>query len=47
MVEIIHAGAPEWRSETGKPAGSMIAARTPKQAQVRSMAPVFWAMSGS
>ena len=27
------------RSETGKPAGSIIAALTPKQAQVRSIAP--------
>jgi hypothetical protein len=37
----------KWRSETGKPAGSIIAAPTPKHAQVRNIAPVFWAMSGS
>ena len=30
-----------------KPAGSMIAASTPRQAQVRIIAPAFWAMSGS
>ena len=30
-----------------KPAGSMIAASTPRQAQVRSIAPAFCAMSGS
>ena len=44
--------SPFRRAETGcrpmrKPAGSMIAASTPRQAQVRIIAPAFWAMSGS
>src|SRR5574337_1802946 len=30
-----------------KPAGSMIAASAPRQAQVRMIAPAFWAISGS
>src|ERR1700677_25603 len=34
------------RSETGKPAGSMIAASTPRHAQVRIIAPALAAMSG-
>ena len=35
------------RSVTGKPAGSMICASSPKQAQSRRIVPVFWGMSGS
>src|SRR5271156_5265333 len=35
------------RSEIGKPAGSMIAASTPRHAQVRIIAPALAAISGS
>ena len=35
------------RSEKGKPAGSMIAASTPRHAQVRNIAPALAAISGS
>src|SRR5262245_28306995 len=35
------------RSEVGKPAGSMMCASMPKQAERRRIVPVFWAISGS